>query len=141
MMGAMNRPSDWREPMVIMRIAATVTIRESARRSRLAARRNRHSPAFPRTGEPVLVKSLRNAFAGTQLAALIRDRPVRDRHRRFRHAHVREPTARAAGAGVTPAEWVQQATLAALADRFSVVIQDAAAFARGATSMTMQYLP
>jgi hypothetical protein len=39
---------------------------------------------------------------------------------------------RATGAGITPAEWVQQATLAALADRFSVVVQDTGELSRRA---------
>jgi nicotinamidase-related amidase len=49
------------------------------------------SGTFPRTGETVLVKSLPNAFAGTQLAALIRDSGRREIViAGFAHAHVRE---------------------------------------------------
>jgi len=38
----------------------------------------------------------------------------------------------ASGAGVTPAAVIQEGTLAALSDRFSVVIQDTAALSRRA---------
>jgi len=107
-------------------------------------------------GETVLIKSLPNAFAGTALAELVRAtgrseiiiagfathmcvsataRSALDHG--FRNTVVAAATATRdlpdiSGAGVTPAEWLQQATLAALADRFSVVIQDTAALARSA---------
>ena len=58
------------------------------------------------------MKSLPNAFAGTALADL---------------PHV-------SGAGVTPAAVIQEGTLAALADRFSVVIQDTAVLLRRAAA-------
>lgn len=110
----------------------------------------------PRPGETVLIKSLPNAFAGTELAARIRDTGRREiviagfathmcvsatarsaLDHGFRNTVVAAATAardlpRPSGAGVTPAAWIQQATLAALADRFSVVAQDTAALSRGA---------
>ncbi|HEU4590389.1 MAG TPA: cysteine hydrolase family protein [Steroidobacteraceae bacterium] len=114
------------------------------------------APLAPVDGEAVLIKSLPNAFANTALADRIRDsgraeiviagfathmcvsataRAALDRG--FRNTVVAAATAtrdlpRACGAGVTPAEWIQQGTLAALADRFSVVIQDTAALSRAA---------
>jgi nicotinamidase-related amidase len=102
----------------------------------------------PVDGETVLVKSLPNAFAGTPLAGRIRDTGRREiviagfathmcvsatarsaLDHGFRNTVVAAATATRdlphfAGAGVIPAAQVQQATLAALSDRFSVVIQD-----------------
>ena len=105
----------------------------------------------PAEGETVLIKSLPNAFAGTDLADRIRATARREiviagfathmcvsataraaLDHGFRTTVVAAATAtrdlpHACGAGITPAEWIQQATLAALSDRFSVVIQDTAA--------------
>ncbi len=110
----------------------------------------------PGAGEIVLVKSLPNAFAGTDLAARIRDTGRREiviagfathmcvsatarsaLDHGFRNTVVAAATATrdlpgAGGAGVAPASCVQQATLAALADRFSVVVQDTGALLRNA---------
>ena len=112
----------------------------------------------PHAGETVLIKSLPNAFAGTELAARLRDtgrseiviagfathmcvsataRSALDHG--FRNTVVAAATAtrdlpHAVGAGVTPAEWLQRATLAALSDRFSVVIQDTAVLSCAATA-------
>jgi nicotinamidase-related amidase len=108
----------------------------------------------PIDGETVLVKTLPNAFANTSLAERIRAtgrqeiviagfathmcvsataRAVLDHG--LRNTVVASATAtrdlpQVCGAGVTPAKWLQQATLAALADRFSVVIQDTATLSR-----------
>jgi nicotinamidase-related amidase len=126
----------------------------------------------PLAGETVLVKSLPNAFAGTDLAARIRDTGRREiviagfathmcvsatarsaLDHGFRNTVVAAATATRdlphfGGAGVTPAESIQQATLAALSDRFSVLVQDTGALSRGARgpkraecSITVQYLP
>jgi nicotinamidase-related amidase len=110
----------------------------------------------PRAGETVLIKSLPNAFAGTDLAARIRDTGRREiviagfathmcvsatarsaLDHGLRNTVVAAATAtrdlpHGSGAGITPAEWVQQATLAALADRFSVVVQDTGELSRSA---------
>lgn len=99
----------------------------------------------------MLTKSLPNAFAGTDLAAQIRATGRREiviagfashmcvsssaraaLDQGFRSTIVATATATRdlphfGGAGVVPAAQVQQATLAALSDRFSVVIQDTAA--------------
>jgi nicotinamidase-related amidase len=112
----------------------------------------------PHTGETVLVKSLPNAFAGTELAARIRDTGRREiviagfathmcvsatarsaLDHGFRTTVVAAATAtrdlpHAVGAGVTPAEWLQRAALAALSDRFSVVVQDTGALSCSATA-------
>jgi len=111
----------------------------------------------PIDGEPVLIKSLPNAFAGTALAERIRATGRREiiiagfathmcvsatarsaLDQGFRNTVAASATATrdlpgAAGAGVVPASQVQQATLAALSDRFSVVIQDTGAWLRGST--------
>ncbi len=42
------------------------------------------------------------------------------------------------GARITPAEWIQEATLAALSDRFSVVIQDTDPLLRRAATAAWQ---
>jgi nicotinamidase-related amidase len=102
----------------------------------------------PAAGEAVLTKSLPNAFAGTPLAALIRDMGRREIIIAGFATHMCvSATARSAldhglrttviatatatrdlphpfGAGSTAAALIQQVTLAALADRFSVVVQD-----------------
>lgn len=102
----------------------------------------------PRDGETVLVKSLPNAFAGTPLADLVRATGRREiviagfathmcvsatarsaLDHGFRTTVVAAATAtrdlpHVSGAGVTPAAVIQEGTLAALSDRFSVVIQD-----------------
>jgi len=104
----------------------------------------------PVAGEAGLIKSLPNAFAGTDLAQRIRvmgrreiviagfathmcvsatARSALDHH--FRTTVVAGATATRdlpdpLGAGVIPASVIQQGTLAALADRFSVVVQDTA---------------
>jgi nicotinamidase-related amidase len=114
----------------------------------------------PVKGESVVIKSLPNAFAGTALAERIRDtgrgdiviagfathmcisasaRSALDHG--FRSTVVAAATAtrdlpgfsiEGQGAGVVSAAQVQQATLAALSDRFSVVIPDTAALERSA---------
>jgi nicotinamidase-related amidase len=110
----------------------------------------------PQDGEAVIVKSLPNAFAGTDL-----HRRVQETGRKeliiagfathmcisattraaldlgYRSTVVAGATAtrdlpHPSGRGVTPAEMVHEATLAALADRFAVVVPDTAALA-GAT--------
>jgi nicotinamidase-related amidase len=107
-------------------------------------------------GESVIIKSLPNAFAGTDLAERIRAtgrceiviagfathmcisasaRSAVDHG--FRNTVVAAATAtrdlpHSSGAGVVPAKQVHQATLAALSDRFSVVIQDTDALLRRA---------
>ncbi len=108
----------------------------------------------PRDGETVLIKSLPNAFAGTALADLVRAtgrgeiviagfathmcisataRSALDHG--FRNTVVAAATAtrdlpHSSGAGVSPAACIQEATLAALSDRFSVVIQDTGVLSR-----------
>jgi nicotinamidase-related amidase len=101
--------------------------------------------------ETVLIKHLPNAFAGTDLAACLRATGRREivlagfathmcisatarsaLDHGFRNTVVAAATAtrdlpHALGRGVTPASVIQEGTLAALADRFSIVIQDAAA--------------
>jgi nicotinamidase-related amidase len=110
----------------------------------------------PHAGESVLIKSLPNAFAGTDLASRIRAtgrgeiviggfathmcvsataRSALDHG--FRSTVVADATAtrdlpHPFAAGVTPAQVVQLGTLAALSDRFSVVIQDTSALWQGA---------
>src|SRR4051812_14801640 len=108
----------------------------------------------PQGGETVLVKSLPNAFAGTPLATLIRATGRSDiviagfathmcvsatarsaLDHGFRTTVVAAATAtrdlpHASGAGVTRAAVIQEGTLAALADRFCVVIQDTAELLR-----------
>lgn len=105
----------------------------------------------PGHGETVVIKNLPNAFAGTRLADLVRAtgrseiviagfathmcvsataRSALDHG--FRSTVVAAATATrdlpaAGNTGVTPAASLQQATLAALADRFSVVVRDASA--------------
>lgn len=109
------------------------------------------SELVPQNGETVLIKSLPNAFAGTRLADLVwaagrseiiiagfathmcvsaTARSALDHG--FRNTVVAAATAtrdlpHPSGTGVSPATWIQEATLAALSDRFSVVIQDTAA--------------
>jgi nicotinamidase-related amidase len=104
----------------------------------------------PQADETVLVKSLPNAFAGTELAQRIRAtgrceiiiagfathmcvsasaRSALDHG--FRTTVVAGATATRdlpdpSGEGVTTAEVIQRGTLAALSDRFSVVVQDTA---------------
>jgi nicotinamidase-related amidase len=102
----------------------------------------------PAPGEAVITKTLPNAFAGTPLAALIRDMGRREIIIAGFATHMCvSATARSAldhglrttvvaaatatrdlphpfGAGMTAAALIQQGTLAALADRFSVVVQD-----------------
>jgi nicotinamidase-related amidase len=114
------------------------------------------SELAPRDGETVLVKSLPNVFAGTAVADLVR---ATGRHEiviagfathmcvsatarsaldhGFRTTVVAAATATRdlphfSGAGVTPAAVIQEGTLGALADRFSVVIQDTAVLLRRA---------
>jgi nicotinamidase-related amidase len=110
----------------------------------------------PHDGEAVVVKSLPNAFTATPLGGLIRAtgrseiviagfathmcvsataRSALDHG--FRTTVVAAATAtrdlpHAYGAGVTPAAVIQEGTLAALADRFSVVVQDTAELLRRA---------
>src|SRR5882672_1621167 len=56
MMGAMNRPSDWRMPMVIMRIAAPAT---------MIVRWRRSSPAgFSAVGDFIQSRDHRRRFGG-----------------------------------------------------------------------------
>ena len=110
----------------------------------------------PQSGETVQVKSLPNAFAGTPLADLVRATGRREiviagfathmcvsatarsaLDHGFRTTVVAAATAtrdlpHACGAGVTRAAVIQEGTLAALADRFSVVIQDTAVLLRRA---------
>jgi nicotinamidase-related amidase len=113
-------------------------------------------PLAPVAGETVIIKSLPNAFAGTDPAERIRAtgrceiviagfathmcisssaRSAVDHG--FRNTVVAAATAtrdlpHSSGAGVVPAKQVHQATLAALSDRFSVVIQDTDALLRRA---------
>jgi nicotinamidase-related amidase len=111
----------------------------------------------PLDRETVLVKSLPNAFAGTELAQRIRATGRREiviagfaTHMcisataraaldlGFRSTLVADATATRDlpnpwGSGVTPAAVIQQGTLAALSDRFSVVVQDTAALVRHAS--------
>ena len=108
----------------------------------------------------MLTKSLPNAFAGTSLAAAIAATGRREiviagfathmcvsatarsaLDQGFRTTVVAAATAtrdlpHASGAGITPAAVVQEGTLAALADRFSVVIQDTATLLRRAGQVT-----
>ncbi|HEX6398231.1 MAG TPA: isochorismatase family protein [Steroidobacteraceae bacterium] len=110
----------------------------------------------PQNGETVLVKSSPNAFAGTPLADLVRATGRREiviagfathmcvsatarsaLDHGFRTTVVAAATAtrdlpHVSGAGVIPAAVIQEGTLAALADRFSVVVQDSAALLRRA---------
>ena len=110
----------------------------------------------PRDGETVSIKSLPNAFAHTPLADLVRATGRREiviagfathmcvsatarsaLDHGFRTTVVAAATAtrdlpHASGADVTPAAVIQEGTLAALSDRFSVVIQDTAALLRRA---------
>lgn len=114
----------------------------------------------PVKGEIVIIKSLPNAFAGTDLADRIRDTGRREiviagfathmcisasarsaLDHGFRNTVVAAATATrdlpscpgvAHSAAVVPASQLQQAALAALADRFSVVVQDTAALERRA---------
>src|SRR5690349_5134517 len=110
----------------------------------------------PQNGETVLIKSLPNAFAGTALAELVRATGRREiviagfathmcvsaaarsaLDHGFRTTVVAAATAtrelpHVRGAGSTPAAVIQEGTLAALSDRFSVVIQDTAALLRRA---------
>lgn len=110
----------------------------------------------PIVGEAVIIKSLPNAFAGTDLAERIRATGRREiviagfathmcisasarsaLDHGFRNTVVAAATATRdlphfSGARVVPAEQVQQATLAALSDRFSVVIQDTGVLLRRA---------
>ena len=114
----------------------------------------------PRDGETVIIKSLPNAFAGTPLAERVRATGRREiviagfathmcvsatarsaLDQGFRTTVVAAATAtrdlpHASGAGITPAAVVQEGTLAALADRFSVVIQDTATLLRRAGQVT-----
>jgi nicotinamidase-related amidase len=109
----------------------------------------------PRDGEHVLAKSLPNAFAGTGLADVIAATGRREiviagfathmcvsatarsaLDHGFRSTVVANATAtrdlpHPLGAGVVSAAVVHAATLAALSDRFSVVIQDTVALAKG----------
>jgi nicotinamidase-related amidase len=108
----------------------------------------------PMDGETVLVKHLPNAFAGTELAARIRDTARRGIVLAGFATHMCiSATARSAldhglrntvvaaatatrdlphfsGAGVTRAAILQEAALAALADRFSVIVADVDALRR-----------
>jgi nicotinamidase-related amidase len=110
----------------------------------------------PQNGETVLIKSLPNAFAGTALAELVRATGRREiviagfathmcvsatarsaLDHGFRTTVVAAATAtrdlpHVRGAGITPAAVIQEGTLAALSDRFSVVIQDTATLLRRA---------
>lgn len=112
----------------------------------------------PRAGETVVTKSLPNAFAGTPLADLVRATGRREiviggfathmcisatarsaLDHGFRNTVVAAATAtrdlpHVSGAGVTPAAMIQEATLAALSDRFSVVVQDTGALLRRAAA-------
>jgi len=106
------------------------------------------APLAPLPGETVLIKSLPNAFAGTALSNLLRNLARRELviagfathmcvsatarsalDHGFRATVVAAATAtrdlpHPHGAGVTRAEMIQESTLAALADRFAVVIAD-----------------
>ena len=108
----------------------------------------------PVNGETVFTKSLPNAFAGTALADLVRATGRREiviagfathmcvsatarsaLDHGFRTTVVAAATAtrdlpHVSGAGITPAAVVQEGTLAALSDRFSVVVQDTATLLR-----------
>jgi nicotinamidase-related amidase len=110
----------------------------------------------PRDGEAIVIKSLPNAFAGTALAERVKATGRREiviagfathmcvsatarsaLDHGFRTTVVAAATAtrdlpHVSGAGVTPAAWIQEATLAALSDRFSVVVQDTGALLRRA---------
>lgn len=101
-----------------------------------------------REGEAVIIKRLPNAFAGTDLAERIRATGRREivlagfathmcisatarsaLDQGFRHTVVAAATAtrdlpHASGQGVTRAAVIQEGTLAALADRFSIVVRD-----------------
>jgi nicotinamidase-related amidase len=109
----------------------------------------------PLEGEAVLIKALPNAFAGTTLAAAIAATGRREiviagfathmcvsatarsaLDHGFRSVVVANATAtrdlpHPLGAGVVAASALHAATLAALSDRFSVVIQDTVALQRG----------
>ncbi|HEV7607353.1 MAG TPA: cysteine hydrolase family protein [Steroidobacteraceae bacterium] len=111
-------------------------------------------------GETVLVKSLPNAFAGTDLAQRIRATGRREiviagfathmcvsatarsaLDQGFRSTVVAAATATRdlpdpIGAGVVSAQTIQQGTLAALSDRFSIVVQDTDALAARARHPT-----
>jgi nicotinamidase-related amidase len=102
----------------------------------------------PLAGEAVLIKRLPNAFAGTDLAERLRVTGRREivfagfathmcisatarsaLDHGFRNTVVAAATAtrdlpHASGRGITRAAIIQEATLAALSDRFSIVIQD-----------------
>ena len=110
----------------------------------------------PRDGETVVIKSLPNAFAGTDLHRLIQasgrkeliiagfathmcisatTRAALDLG--YRSTVVANATAtrdlpHPSGQGTTPAAVVHEGTLAALADRFAVIVPDAAALAAAA---------
>ncbi|HVI58630.1 MAG TPA: cysteine hydrolase family protein [Luteimonas sp.] len=122
----------------------------------------RHAAIIPELapvdGEAVVVKSLPNAFAGTDLQRLVRDagrdelviagfathmcvsattRAALDLG--FRCTVVADATAtrdlpHPLGRGVTPAAVVHEGTLAALADRFAVVVADVDALVAGGGS-------
>jgi nicotinamidase-related amidase len=105
----------------------------------------------PVAGETVVIKSLPNSFAGTELAQRIRDTGRREiiiagfathmcvsatarsaLDHGFRSTVVAAATATRdlpdpLGAGVISARTVLQGTIAALSDRFSIVVQDTAA--------------
>jgi len=107
----------------------------------------------PREGEPIVVKSLPNAFAGTDLHRLLEETGRKELIIAGFATHMCiSATARAAldlgyrstivatatatrdlphlyGRCVVPADTVQDVALAALADRFAVIVPDAAALA------------
>ncbi|OYD83762.1 cysteine hydrolase family protein [Azospirillum brasilense] len=110
------------------------------------------APLIPLDGETVVVKHLPNAFAGTDLDALIRATGRKELIVAGFQTHMCvSSTVRAAldlgwrttvvdaasatrdlpdgAGGVIPAEALHRATLAALADRFAVVVKDSRAWA------------
>ena len=114
---------------------------------------------MPKDGEAIVIKSLPNGFAGTDLHRLIGETGRKELIIAGFATHMCvSTTARAAldlgyrstivanatatrdlpgpAGGVTPAHLVHEATLAALADRFAVVVPNAAALGATAAPQT-----
>ena len=73
----------------------------------------------PETSEPIIVKGLPNAFARTDLQKTVDATATRD---------LPDPLMCPEAHGVQKAETVHRATLAALADRFAIVVRNARAW-------------